>query len=384
MQAMRRHQPPCDMPDARPRLAVILVHYRAAALAREAIDAVCADARRSNLELEGIVVDNGNDAAGHALLADLPFARLDPGVNLGFAGGVNFGVASSSAPTLVVMNPDVEVLPGCLSALVASVEGRCAVAGPRFFWDRGRRFLLPPTELRSRLDELLALLAERNHLAARRARARWRRHAHRHWSARERMASHALSGGLLAFSRAAWQRVGPFDAGYRLYFEETDWLRRAARCDVQAFYVPEAEAIHSHGRSAAQEPLAAAWFAESAERYRRLSYGAGFSKLLTGLARAWPASRAPAANGPANTLNGPSGYHRPVWIEVSPNPAGYPAAAEFLMPSSEEWVFPSEIEQRLAGELLTARAVDPSGRELGEVDLERWRSGRDVRERAAV
>jgi hypothetical protein len=239
--------------------------------------------------------------------------------------------------------------------------------------------------LRSRFDELLGLLAAPSSvLIARAARARWRRHAWRHWQAAVPLASFALSGGLLAFSRAAWERVGPFDAGYPLYFEETDWLRRARQRGVEAHYVPRAEAIHLHGRSAAAEPRAAAWFEESAERYRRRAYGPGFSRFLRWLARVWVPRVRPTPREPGRPLGGASGYHRPVWIEVSPNPVGYPAASEFLGPEGGEWTFPSEIEARLAGELLYARAVDPAGRELGAVDLERERSGRDVRERSAV
>ena len=56
------------------------------------------------------------------------------------------------------MNPDVRVLPGCLGALMDALNAGAAVAGPRFYWDEGRRMLLPPAEERSRRSELLALL----------------------------------------------------------------------------------------------------------------------------------------------------------------------------------------------------------------------------------
>jgi GT2 family glycosyltransferase len=353
----------------RERLSVILVHYRTPELAAAAVAAVLADAARSHFEVEGIVVDNGNDAAGQELLEALPFTRLEPGTNLGFAGGVNLGVERATAATLVVLNPDVEVLPGCLLALAETVRGRPAIAGPRFYWDRERRFLLPPAEARGRMHELLGLFATRSPRAARFARARWRRQARRHWNAGAALPSHALSGGLLAFSRAAWDRVGPFDAAYRLYFEETDWLRRAELCGVPGYYVPSAGAIHLHGQSAAREPLAASWFEESAERYRRLHYGRAFAQFLNLLARWLPSGRGPDPRPPRRSVADAIGYSFPAWIEVSPNPTGYPAAAEHLASPPATWQVPAELRDRLAGEAMVARAVDDAGRELGEVDL---------------
>lgn len=358
----------------RGRIAVILVHYHTPELAAMAVEALRRDASESGFEIEGILVDNGSDERGRALLASLPFARLDPGTNLGFAGGVNLGVARSRAERMVVMNPDVRVLPGCLGALMDALDAGAAVAGPQFYWDGERRMLLPPAEERSRLAELVALSAARGERWALRARRRWRRHARRHWEARLPLDSHALSGSLLALTRDAWERVGPFDQGFRLYFEETDWLRRAARRGQPGRYVPAAAAIHLHGRSAVQEPLAGGWFEASARRFRELHYGRRFADLLEGLDRRWP-RRPPARLAPVP----PEGLDLkdlpfPLWIEVSPNPAGFPAAAERLTARpAGPWRLPAEIAERLgdgAGMTeSTLQVVDAGGRELARRSL---------------
>ena len=338
-----------------------------------AVEAIQDDARRSGLEIEGILVDNGSDEAGRAQLESLAFERIDPGVNLGFAGGVNLGVARSRAETIVVMNPDVRVLRGCLAALIAALNTGAAIAGPRFYWDEERRMILPPAEERSRVSELRSLLATHGEGWAVRARRRWRRHARRHWEARSPLASHALSGSLLAFTRAAWERAGPFDDGYRLYFEETDWLGRAERIGLPSVYVPAAEAIHLHGRSAVQEPRSGAWFEASARRYRVRHYSRWFADLLEKLDRTLP--RRPLAkpvpiSGAGMDL---TGFPFPLWIEVSPNPTGFPAAAERLTaPQAGGWRLPAEIADRLAGAELALRVVDGEGRELAhQVDIVR-------------
>ena len=158
-------------------------------------------------------MDNGSDAAGRALLEGLPAERIDPGRNLGYAGGVNLGVARSKAELILLMNPDVIVLPGCVPALLEVLRDGAAVAGPRFYWDRGRRLVQPPAELRGRREELAALLAGRSPAWAARARRRWRRHARRHWEARSPLPSHALSGSLLALPPAGLGRGGAVRRG---------------------------------------------------------------------------------------------------------------------------------------------------------------------------
>ncbi len=345
------------------RVAVILVHYRTPELAAAAVAALHADARQSSLEIEGILVDNGSDEADRARLESLGFERVDPGANLGFAGGVNLGVGRSRAERIVVMNPDVRVLPGCLGALMDAMDAGAAIAGPRFYWDEARRMLLPPAEERSRAAELLSLLAARDERWAVCARRRWRRHARRHWQAVRPLASYALSGSLLAFTRAAWDRVGPFDEAYRLFFEETDWLRRAESMGLPARYVPAAEAIHLHGRSAVQEPRSSGWFEESARRFRRRHYGRGFTALLERLA-GWLRPRPPVRSVSCEQVD-LTGLSFPLWVEVSPNPAGFPAAAERLTaPLAVPWKLPVEVAERLAGAELALQVVDEAGREL--------------------
>lgn len=350
------------------RLAIVLVHYHTPALAAAAVAALRRDAAASGLdpetEVEWLLVDNGSDEAGRALLESLPVRRIDPGRNLGYAGGVNLGVAGSSAAQILLMNPDVLVLPGCVSALLAALDAGAGVAGPQSFWDQERRLLLPPAEPRTRRDELAGLLAGRGPRTAERARRRWRRHARRHWQARRPLPSWALSGSLLALRREVWERAGPFDEGFPLFFEETDWLLRVHRQGIPTWYVPAAEAVHLHGRSAVAEPRSRQWFEESARRFRERWYGAWFADLLEALDRRLPRRPDLREEAPGAGLD-LSGFPFPLWIELSPNPAGFPAAAERLTASVPGgWRLPEEVLERIAGTDWFVQMVDESGREL--------------------
>jgi len=135
------------------RLAVILVHYHTPELAASAVAALRQDLAGDLARTEWLLIDNGSSESGRRLLETLPVQRLDPGANLGYSGGVNLGVARSRAELILLMNPDVLVLPGCTAALIEALEAGAAVAGPRFWWDRGRRLAMPPADPRSRCAE---------------------------------------------------------------------------------------------------------------------------------------------------------------------------------------------------------------------------------------
>ncbi|HYG65317.1 MAG TPA: glycosyltransferase family 2 protein [Thermoanaerobaculia bacterium] len=350
------------------RLAVILVHYHTPELAAEALAALRADVARVEGGIEWLLVDNGSTAEERALLERLPVRRIDPGRNLGYAGGVNLGVAESSAESILLMNPDVLVLPGCVPALLACLDGGAAVAGPRFYWDRTHRLLLPPAERRTRRDELLALLAAHCEPWAARARRRWRRHARRHWEAVRPLRSPWLSGSLLAVRRRAWERAGPFDEGFRLFYEETDWLLRVWRLGLPIWYVPGAEAIHLYNQSAGQEPRAGQWFEESAQRFRRLHYGAWFARLLTAVdSRLGRAGLRPPPAAPSMEIELPPGA---AWVELSPNATGFPAAAERVSRSAgSRWAPPAEIAGALPPAGLRVQVADAAGREAARWSL---------------
>lgn len=346
------------------KLAVVLVHYHTAELAAAALDALDADLGGAGVEAERILVDNGSTAEERERLRDLGVRLLCPdgGRNLGYAGGANLGIGSSAAEAVILMNPDVEVLPGCVAALLDALERGAAVAGPRFYWDRARRFLLPPNERRTRLDELLRLAGERSAFWAHLGRRRWRRHVHLYRTSPARRRSYELSGALLAFHRRTWEELGGFDEGYRLYFEESDFLERLRRRRGVALYVPEAEAVHLYAQSTLGEPRAGGWFVESARRFRRRFYGAVFSDLLESLDRVWARRERTGALGVSRRGS-------PAWLELSAAAVGYPAAAR-RWDGPATWDLDAEIAARVGAGRYYLRTVDAAGRELETRSLE--------------
>lgn len=343
-----------------PAVSAVIVHYRTPRLLEAAVAALQEDARTSALSVEVIVVDNGAasaSAAGESPPEGLEAQVLRPAGNLGYAAGINLGVEHATGEVLLLMNADVAVVPGCLRALLDAL-GDADIAGPRLFWDEGCRLMLPPQALRTRRVELDAAWAERSPAWGRSFRQRWRRRARVFWRAEEPTLCYELTGACLAVTRDGWRRVGRFDEGFRLYFEETEWLLRARRAGLRAVLAPAARCIHAYDQSAQREPRAQLWFEESAQRFRRSRYGAWFAAVLRRL------ERVPRRFEEVAPFRGvPAGDD--VWVEVTPLPLGAPATGcRVAAADVADFEIPPDIVDGARSDLWV-RVTDAACRDLG-------------------
>lgn len=346
------------------RVAIILVHYHTADFLRKAVTSLRADLDSSGLDADLIVVDNGSREQERRSLSGLPVRWIDAGSNLGYAGGVNLGVRRADADAFIFMNCDIEVLPGCIGALVQTLKDGAFAAGPKFFWDRAQTILIPPTEERTFQNEILKRLgAQYGGAWANMARSRWRRHARRHWLAETPLPSYSLSGGLLAVTRAAWEDIGPFDETFQLYFEETDWLKRLEQKRSPARYQPFARAVHFHNQSAVQQPQARQWYGQSAEIFEKRHYNWCARQLLnklSGRSRAGCASAPVMTSGLLEVNKILSGLSACEWIEISPERSGFPAAGVHVG-GRGPWLISEELWSYMSPGTYSLQVVDRAG-----------------------
>ena len=98
-------------------IAAILVNYNAGPELRRALQSIADEC--AGREWEGVVVDNASsDGSGAIAEQFAPAVRLLRNAqNVGFGRGVNQAVAATTAPLVLVMNPDCRLVPGALAAL---------------------------------------------------------------------------------------------------------------------------------------------------------------------------------------------------------------------------------------------------------------------------
>lgn len=359
------------------KIAIILVHYHTPDLLMTAVRAVESDLKQSGLEGEIIVIDNGSKPEDQEHLKSLNVNLIKSDENLGYARGVNLGVENTDADIFLFMNPDVEVLPNCIKSLVEVINGGAAAAGPRFYLDRDQKILHPPLMDLTIKNEFLWRISALGESWGKRVRDIWRKDAKKYWQAETPIESYCLTGALLAISRKAWNQIGPFDEIYQLYFEEADWLKRLEKSNLKSYYVPAAGAIHVYNQSAAKEPQAKIWFQESNEIFRKRHYGLLFNyflkKVVPFMARVVYILRTPHQSNSISWTGIPlidiSSFNvirnTPIWIEMSENDLGIPAAAmPVLDQDMKVWRFPKEIWDKLEPKTYHFRTVDNIGNEI--------------------
>ncbi len=234
---------------APPRAAIVIVSYNTR---DETISAVRSAIAATSASVEIVVVDNGSlDGSVAALRSEFPdITVIDAGANLGFAAGVNLGVESSSAPLIVLLNPDTEVLPGAIDALVefSDVHPENGLYGGRTLRPDGS------TDPSSCWGEMtlwsltsfalgLSTVFKRSPIFDPESLGTWERDSVREVP--------IITGCLLLTTRARWESLGGMDERFFLYGEDADFSHRARAAGLRPVIVPDATIVHAVGGSTA-------------------------------------------------------------------------------------------------------------------------------------
>jgi GT2 family glycosyltransferase len=272
------------------KVVVSIVTWRAAGLTIACVESLAAELRASP-DVRVVVVDNDSgDGTAEAIAAAVELQDLKGSVELirspvngGFAAGNNVALRHAlrrypDFEFLLLLNPDTQVRPGVLGALVEFMRATPAagIAGGRCEDPDGTpqeccfRFPGIVSEFSGQLrlgyfDKLVG-----NQLV--------RMGAFEH-----PVESDWVSGAAMMIRRKVFDSIGYMDESYFLYFEETDFTLRAKRAGWQTWHVPMARVVHFVGqltgvRHADERPkrLPAYWY-ESRRRYFLLNYGLVYS-----------------------------------------------------------------------------------------------------------
>jgi N-acetylglucosaminyl-diphospho-decaprenol L-rhamnosyltransferase len=218
------------MPGGGPALAVVLVCHDSADDLPGLFAALTPQLRDDD---EVVVVDNvSQDGTAAAARRVAPGARVvEPGANLGFAGGCALGAGESGAPLLLFLNPDVVPAEGSIAALRA-----CANERPG--WGAWQALVTLPDERHVNtsgnvvhyvgigwagdLGRAVADVAPEPHDVG------------------------FASGAAFAVRREAWDAVGGFDPRFFMYSEDLDLSLRLKLAGWGVGVVPAARVAHEY------------------------------------------------------------------------------------------------------------------------------------------
>jgi len=273
-------------PGTRPRVLVIIVNYKAAKLALEAVRSLEDERALGTLDLRVVVIENASgdeQALREGLAGKEGVSLIVAERNGGFAYGNNIGFRHAYETGFVpdffyLLNPDTRVYPGAVTRLCqfmdehpdAGIAGSSLEDGDGEDWPIAFRF---PT-LQSEIDAAMGFGVVTKLLGK--------------WSVPRRMGKLAepvdwLPGASMLIRREVIEAIGGLDEEYFLYYEETDFCLKAKRAGFGCWYVPDSRVVHIAGQStgvtakdAVRTRYPSYWF-ESRRRFFMKNHGLGYA-----------------------------------------------------------------------------------------------------------
>lgn len=255
-------------------LSVVVVTHNGRELALRTLRS--AQSAAGATPVEWIVIDSGSvDGTPDAIERQFPEVRVERSENRGFAAGNNVGLRRARGRYVLLLNPDVEIVTGSLTALVEAMDRRPEVGLASVIQRRSdgglhhsiRRF---PSFLRDVGEALFAahwpILTTFQELETREDRYQ-----------REQSVDWAVGAFLIA-RRSAIETVGPMDDGFFLYSEEVDWCYRFRRAGWDVRHLPSMTIIHHAGRRDRGDLMAQ--LAYSRRRFAEKHYGSVKSRSI--------------------------------------------------------------------------------------------------------
>ena len=231
------------------RVAIVVITYGSAD-----VIGPCLDSLAGIQDAEIVVVDNASADETCAEVARRNVRLTANRHNAGFAAAVNQGVRETSAPLILLLNPDARLETG-LDPLIACLDesGKTAAAGGLLTGPDG----VPQTGFMARnLPTAMALTFEVlgiNRLWPGNP-VNW----HYRCKGNNPMASAFVeqpAGAFFLFRRSAWQELGGFDESFwPVWFEDVDFCARLRKAGYSVRDEPAARAAHQGGHSVSAIP----------------------------------------------------------------------------------------------------------------------------------
>ena len=228
-------------------IAAIVVAFNS----EETLDECLTRLRAAEDVAEIRVVDNDSrdgslDIVQRHALADPRLRFIANPDNPGFAVACNQGAAETHAPWLAFVNPDCFVEADTLRRMQAhALRADGGLIGADLVDEAGVR----DVAARRRDPDFAAMLRDPS-----RARLDVELDA-----AQPLQAVDAVSGALMLMLRGLFERIGGFDAGYRLHAEDLDLCRRARAEGALVACANDVRVLHVRGVSSRPRPLFVEW-----------------------------------------------------------------------------------------------------------------------------
>lgn len=266
-----------------PEVSVVLVNYNTRDLTIASISSIMCSVLSAQFGVEIIVVDNNSsDGSADAISTAYPEVCIvrSPD-NVGYGRGNNIGAQVATGQALLFLNTDTIVRAGAIERLYRNLidSNDRGIVGPFLENPDGSyqtSMISFPTVWRTfchffwidRIFRHVALFAD-SHMT--------------HVDPTLARDVDVIHGAALMVHRHIFEQLGGFDPDYFMYFEESDFCRRAAMLGYSAHYVPEARVLHLISQSSQSHP----WWFFRILRTSRMVYARKHMTPIARVAMSW-------------------------------------------------------------------------------------------------
>lgn len=229
-------------------LSIVLVSYNTKEYTLKALESVFAETTLTSFEV--IVVDNeSSDGSLDAIKEAFPNVKgYASGGNLGFAGGVQYGVQRSTGKYILLLNPDTIILDGAIDKLMAfaSAHPENGIWGgvtlnddlsinTQHAWCRHSFSTLFFSAMGLSKIFNKSCFFNRDNYGC--------------WDRTTTKEVDILSGCFFLTTRELWEKTGGLDTTFFMYAEEADLCLRAKKLGYQPIVTPDSKLVHVGGVS---------------------------------------------------------------------------------------------------------------------------------------
>ena len=235
----------------KPYLSTVIVNWNTCAELEACLRSI---GEEDSIRLETIVIDNASpDDSVEMVKREFPGVLLiENKANLGFAKAANQGIQSSRGRYVLLLNPDSEVRPGALSAIVrfGDANPKVGIFGPKILNPDGslqyscRGF--PTVAAGLFRNTILTKYFPRNSYIY--------DYLMLGWDHSEPRDVDWVSGAALVARRELLDDIGLLDERFYMYCEDVDLAYRAHQKNWRVTYCPLAVVVHACGRGSSKNP----------------------------------------------------------------------------------------------------------------------------------
>ena len=227
------------------KLSVVIINWNSRELLARCLESV----RRQEFSglMEIIVVDGASyDGTDRMVGENFPEVRfIQSPENIGYGRCCNLGVCGARGEYVMILNPDTELRPGVIRAMVGALAGipNAGLVGARLIDPDGAFQTSSTHPLPGPLNTLFDCAMTR--------RALWRLSGRS--GKRSPFSVQAVSGACMVVRMSLYRRLGGFNPRFFMYGEDVDLCQRVRDSGHGVYHVPAAEVVHHGGVSSAQQ-----------------------------------------------------------------------------------------------------------------------------------